>query len=89
MHQIEVGEAARQQAARPQTEGERLGKPGRAHKGKLDDVGQGGELAQLRDPEGVWLPVQVQARNLDELDRVLELGVGRPGKNRHRVAERR
>ena len=52
---------SRQELAGPQRVGQGLAEAGRAHDGELDPVLPGGELAPVRDPEGVGLAVEVEA----------------------------
>ena len=46
-------------------EGPGLREPSRAHGGELEDVDPVTELPHVRDPDGVRLPIEVQAWHLD------------------------
>src|SRR5436305_366191 len=72
---VEIVPALGQDLPRPQAECERLGKPGRAHQGELEDVDSTAHLAGTGDAKGVGLAVQVEAGDLHEGHAVVEVGV--------------
>ncbi len=75
---VEVAPAGRQRPARPQAEGARLGEPGRAHHCELERVDRTVELLQVRDPEGVRIAVEVEARHGLEGHPFVELRIRLP-----------
>ena len=84
---VEVAAPCRQQPPGPQREGPGLGEPGRAHDGELEQVDRRVELAGVRDPEGVGVPVQVEARDGGEAHPVVEHGPRLAGEDLDRVAQ--
>jgi hypothetical protein len=87
VHYIEIAPPLRQQLPEPERVGEGLGKRGRAHVGELEDVVAALELAQVRDPEGIGLAVEVQRRHGGEADAGLQDRIGRPAEDLHRVSQ--
>ena len=86
--QVEVVPAAGQELAGPEAEGPGLGEAGGAHHAELEGVDAGVELAELRDPEGVRLAVEVEAGDRREADALVHLRPGLAGEHLHRVAQR-
>ncbi len=76
-----------EQLARALREGQRLPEAGGAHDGELGPVLARRELAAVRDPKGVGVPVEVQARHRGEADPRIELGPGRAREDLDRVPE--
>ncbi len=68
-------------------EGQRLPEAGGAHDAELDPVLARGELAAVRDPEGVRVPVQIQPGHGGESDPGVELGPGRAREDLDRVPQ--
>ena len=89
VHDVELVAALRQELAGPQRVGQRLPEAGRAHDGELGPVLPGGELAPVRDPEGVGLAVEVEAADGGEPHPLVELGPGRAGEDLDRMARAR
>ena len=84
---VEIIPALGQDLPRPQAECERLGKPGRAHQGELEDVDSTAHLAGTGDAKGVGLAVQVEAGDLHEGHAVVEVGVRGTGEDLDVMAE--
>jgi hypothetical protein len=68
-------------------EGPRLGEARGAHRRELQHVDAVTELPQPRHAEGVGLAIEVQARDLDQVDARVELGIGLPGEDGHLMTE--
>ena len=87
VHDVEVGAAVLQEPADAQAERVRLGEPGTAHDPELAEVDRRLDLPGPRRPERVRFGVEVEAGDLHQLPRVVELGVGLPGEHRDLVAQ--
>ena len=87
MDDVELVAALRQELAGPERVGQGLPEAGRAHDGELGPVLPGGELAPVRDAEGIGLAVEVEAADGGEPDPLVELGPGRAGEHLDRVAQ--
>ena len=87
MHDVEVVDAIGQEPRDTGAERLRLGEPGRAHGEELLDVHQVTELSEPRDPKGVRLAVEVEARDPGEDHAVVEVGVRRAREHLDVVAE--
>ena len=85
--EVEVVAPLGQQVPGPEAERVRLGEAGRAHDGELLEVDPVPELPRPRHPEGVAGPVEVEAGDLHQLGRVVELGPGLAGEHFDVVAE--
>ena len=76
VHDVEVPGTLPEQSGNPLAEGLGLGKASRAHREELFDVDEVAELAELGDPEGIRLAIEIQTGNLGESDALIEIGVG-------------
>ena len=85
--EVEVVAPLRQQVPGPEAERVRLGEARRAHDGELLEVDPVPELPRPRHPEGVARLVEVEARDLHQLGRVVELGPGLAGEHLDVVTE--
>ncbi len=87
VHDIELVATPREELAGAQRVGQGLPEAGRAHDGEFGPVLPGGELAPVRDPEGIRLAVEVEAADRREPDALVEVGPGRAGEDLDGVAE--
>ena len=71
MDDVEITPAPGEDASSPQRKGERLGESRGAHDPELQQVEEVPDLARMRDPEGVGIAVEVEARNRGEADPVV------------------
>ena len=85
--QVEVAATGGEKSAGPQRVRPGLAEAGRAHDGELQGVEAVGELPGVRDPEGVGLPVEVEAGDGGEPHPVVELGPRLAGEDLDRVAQ--
>ncbi len=90
--EVEVVEPSREQSARAEGEGPRLGKTRRAHHRELQGRDgrrvEVGEFADMGDAERIGLAVEIEARHGRETDSVVDLGPGLACEDLDRVAER-
>ena len=87
MHHIELGTAPLDQSCRAQAEGARFGEATGPHGGQFERIDPVADLADMRNPEGVGLPVEIKAGNLGKPDpRIEHLGIGLAGEHLDLVA---
>ncbi len=87
MDHIELTAAGGQGPTDPPAEGARLGETGRAHDCEFRYVDPGLELPRERNPEGIRLAVEVQARDRHVPHAGIEHRPRLPGEDRHLVAQ--
>src|SRR5207249_937251 len=84
---VEVVGPAGEVAPGPQAERERLGERGRAQHEELEGVDVAADVEERGLPQRVVGPVEVEARQPDEPDGLVDLRIGRPRDDLDVVAE--
>ncbi len=76
VHDVELARPLGQEAPGPQAERAGLGETAREHRPQFHQVGPVPDLAPAGEAERVGLPVQVEARHLDQVDTLVRVDRG-------------